>query len=71
MKILLQRLWERKVDWDDPVPDDIYDVWLQWRSELHSLSDKPIPRCYSPKEATIQLHGFSDASEDAYAGVKR
>ena len=69
MNILLQRLWERKVDWDDPVPEDIYDVWLQWRSELHSL---PIPRCYSPKEAriiTIQLHGFSDASEDAYAGV--
>ena len=34
MKILLQRLWESKVGWDDPVPEHIYDTWLQWRSEL-------------------------------------
>ena len=30
-KILLQRLWEQKVDWDDPVPQPIRDAWLQWR----------------------------------------
>lgn len=72
MKILLQRLWERKIDWDDPVPQEIYETWLQWRSELPSLTSKSIPRCYFPKEASIisiQLHSFSDASEDAYAGV--
>ena len=31
-----------------------------------------IPRCYYPKEVTIvsvKLHGFSDASEEAYAAV--
>jgi hypothetical protein len=36
------------------------------------LTEKLIPRCYFPKEAKIvstQLHGFSDASELAYAGV--
>ena len=72
VKILLQRLWELKVDWDDPVPDSIKDSWLQWRSELQCLSDKHISRCYFPKGVTIestQLHGFCDASEDAYAGV--
>ena len=72
MKILLQRLWECKIDWDESVPQDIRDAWLQWRSELPSLSNKSIPRCYSPKGANIvsvQLHGFSDASEDAYAGI--
>ena len=53
MKILLQRLWERKIDWDDPVPQEIYEVWLQWRSELPSLTSKSIPRCYSPKEVSI------------------
>ena len=30
-KILLQRLWEQKVDWDDPVPQAIREAWLQWR----------------------------------------
>ena len=29
MKILLQRLWEIKLDWDDPVPEDILEVWSQ------------------------------------------
>ena len=72
VKILLQRLWELKVDWDDPVPQLIKDVWLQWRSELRLLSEKHISRCYFPKGIvieSIQLHGFSDASEDAYASV--
>lgn len=72
MKILLQRVWELGVDWDDPVPTAIHDTWAQWRAELPILSKRPIPRCYSPKEVRIvstQLHGFSDASENAYAGV--
>ena len=68
----MQRLWELKVDWDDPLPSDIREAWLQWRSELKCLSDKHIPRCYFPDQANIvavELHGFSDASEHAYAGV--
>ena len=72
VKILFQRLWEMKVDWDDPVPSSVHEPWLQWRSELHLLSKRHIPRCYFPKDAhisIIQLHGFSDASESAYAGV--
>ena len=72
VKILLQRVWESKVDWDDPIPQQIKEAWLQWRAQLHVLSEKHIPRCYFSKESvteSIQLHGFSDASEDAYAGV--
>ena len=52
--------------------DHIQDVWSHWRSELPDLSTKPIPRSYFPNGAEIsstQLHGFSDASEDAYARV--
>ena len=40
--------------------------------ELASLATMHIPRCYSPVGVTItsmQLHGFSDPSEEAYAGV--
>ena len=72
MKILLQRLSEIKLDWDDPIPDDIRQVWSQWRNELPLLTTMHVPRCYfSFKDATVstQLHGFSDASEDAYGGV--
>ena len=72
MKILLQRVWERKIEWDELVPYEIKEAWEQWRSELDSLSTVHLPRCYYPKMSKVidtQLHGFSDASEDAYAGV--
>ena len=71
-KIFLQKLWEERIDWDDPVPPAIHEAWSQWRAELNLLSERHIPRCYFPKDAkivSIQLHGFSDASEQAYAGV--
>ena len=72
MKILLQRLGELKLGWDDPVPSQVYEAWSQWRSELKLISERHIDRCYFPKSANItlmQLYGFSDASEWAYAGV--
>ena len=72
MKILLQKTWESKVGWDDLVPEDIRDTWSRWRSEIHLLADKAIPRCYFPKRsknASIELHGFGDASEVAYGAV--
>ena len=72
MKILLQRLWESKLDWDEAVPEAIESVWSKWRSQLQSLSRIHIPRCYIPKDVqvtSLQLHGYCDASEDAYAGV--
>ena len=72
VKILMQQLWEHKIDWDDPVPSSIRDAWSQWRSELHMLSQKHLPRCYFDKStdpALIEMHGFSDASEAAYSAV--
>ena len=72
VKILFQKLWELKIDWDDPVPMEIHLPWSQWRSELPILSTRLIPRCYFPPDVcikTTQLHEFSDASEDAYSAV--
>ncbi len=69
---MLQRLWEAGVGWDDPVPPTVRGTWERWRTELPALTGKLISRCYYPKDAhvaLIQLHGFSDASESAYAGV--
>ena len=72
VKILFQRLWELKLEWDDPVPEWVRASWHKWRTELPLLSYHHIPRCHYHKEATIvstELHGFSDASELAYSGV--
>ena len=43
MKILLQRLWEMKISWDDLVPESLLEVWRQWRTELLTLAVMYIP----------------------------
>ena len=61
MKIQLQKTWESGVNWDEPVSDEIKDVWSSWRSELNLLSEKAIPRCYYPPNKHIthcELHSF-------------
>ena len=72
VKILQQRLWELGLGWDQPIPLEIENVWRQWRKELPELIEVPIPRCYHPRDVYItsrQLHGFSDASANAYSAV--
>ena len=72
VKILLERIWEEKLDWDELVSPMLAEVWERWRSELPLLQDYLVPRCYFPgntKPASLQLHGFCDASESAYAAA--
>ena len=52
----------------------LFDIlgWKKWNNEIGEFRRYSLPRSYFPKEADIadlQLHGFSDASEMAYAGV--
>ena len=63
---------EEHVQWDEPVPDFLHQMWLQWRSMLPLIMEKLILHCYYPKDIHVafkQLHSFSDASEQAYSGV--
>ena len=72
LKILLQRLWERNLEWDEPVPGEIEQTWKKWHEELPDLREHVIARPYFPKQVEItsmELHGFCDASEVAYSSV--
>ena len=71
MKILFHELWQLKVDWDDPIPENLKLSHQIWREELPLLADLELSRCYYLPEASlnVQLHGFSDASEKAFAAV--
>ena len=71
-KCLLQRTWEARISWDDPVPREILIDWQRWAKELPMLTSRPLQIYYmeSSKEAdAIQIHGFSDASEKGYSAV--
>ena len=70
--MLIQRLWEEHLHWDELVSQNISTVWEKWIDKIVELRHCSINRSYFPKEAsmvTTQLHGFCDASERAYAGV--
>ena len=69
-KRLLQELCKGKVDWDDPIPENVRECWLRWREELHLLENLEVPRCFKPEDfgtvTSTQLHHFSDASTNGY-----
>lgn len=69
-KIMLQRLWEDKLNWDESVPVDIATSWNKYRKQIELLNGFIIPRQITTENVNnVQLHGFCDASERAYGAV--
>lgn len=71
-KLLLQKLWDAKLDWDTEVDAETKGSFIAWLSELKCLREVRIPRWIfggSLSGASISLHAFGDASGIAYAAV--
>jgi len=66
-KIILQQLWQIKIGWDQPIPEHIRDKWLRFYKQFEELETLSIPRKCKPFTSNhIEVHGFCDASEEAY-----
>jgi hypothetical protein len=66
-KILLQKLWQAKLQQDEPVPTPLLHKWSRMQQQLPSVSHITINHKVLCANATdIQFHGFSDNSERAY-----
>lgn len=74
-KMLVQRLWDKKCDWDDPqLPEDLLSLWSSWEKELSDLEKISLPKCYFSPDLDLptsrrDIHIFCDASEQAYGSV--
>nr|XP_034195313.1 uncharacterized protein LOC117611471 [Osmia lignaria] len=70
-KILMQDLWIIGAEWDEDLPDQLLSAWKTFRTTLSQLDALAIPRWtnYSADSAQLDLHGFCDASQRAYAAV--
>ena len=69
-KSLLQELWKLTLGWDQELPYDVNQQWQTYQCELIHIEQIKIPRCITVSNyQSVQLHGFSDASEKAYAAV--
>ncbi|GFY09158.1 DUF1758 domain-containing protein [Trichonephila clavipes] len=69
-KIFIQELWKIKLDWSEQLPPDAMEEWMNFYQKLAKVNNFKIPRCILlPATIRIEIHGFSDASERAYAAV--
>ncbi|XP_062712996.1 uncharacterized protein LOC134290048 [Aedes albopictus] len=67
-KIFLQTLWKQKCDWDDLLPEELQNAWIEFRRNLLALDTLSVPRwvSFTKDLVTVELHGFADASNAAY-----
>eukprot|EP00102_Acyrthosiphon_pisum_P012037 XP_008181027.1 PREDICTED: uncharacterized protein LOC103308777 [Acyrthosiphon pisum] len=66
-KIFIQQLWSLKMSWDQVLSEDLQSRWSNFYSNLQSLAFLSIPRkAVCDQNAPIQIHGFSDASQEAF-----
>ena len=70
-KILVQKLWLSQLQWDDILPEPLSQCWLEYFESLTILSQIQIHRWNNlhSNSQSSQLHGFSDASNDAYGAA--
>lgn len=66
-KLFLQELWKTKLAWDDQLPKDQANKWLNYIREFSMLNELSIPRYVSlPLARSLELHAFSDSSLNAF-----
>jgi len=66
-KIFIQLLWSLKMSWDQVLSEDLQSRWSNFCSNLQCLASLSIPRqAVCDQNSPIQIHGFSDASQEAF-----
>ena len=70
-RLVLQQLWDYKLDWDDGITSDINAEWQSWTQELRRICDVQLARHVFQGHLIreVDLHGFCDASERGFAAV--
>ena len=67
-KIFLQQLWLHKLHWDEQLPFELLNQWMDMCLRLSQVNEIAVDRLVLAKgqPTEIQLHGFYDSSEKAY-----
>ncbi|XP_058817359.1 uncharacterized protein LOC131680663 [Topomyia yanbarensis] len=67
-KIFMQTLWKTTLSWDTKLPSTYRQAWEEVQNQIPQLKDLRIPRHVLSlrKPQAVEMHGFSDASEQAY-----
>ena len=68
LKLFFQKLCLNKLDWDTPLDGDLLAEWQSIVNDFEYAKEIRVERAYQGVEKVkeVQLHGFSDASDDAH-----
>ncbi|UYV83361.1 hypothetical protein LAZ67_23000763 [Cordylochernes scorpioides] len=67
-----RQLPAERTSWDEPIESDIKSNWNKFQTQLSCLKEIKVPRYLNSSSSEIeelQLHGFCDASLNAYSAV--
>ena len=65
-KLLMRKLWELKLSWDVPIPEDLQKEWGKLCSDLSQLSSLSFPRSCVNQDEENSMCIFTDASKASY-----
>lgn len=69
-KLIIQKLWQLQIGWDESLPSELHTQWLEFYKQLSQIKLIQIPRhVLVSQPVNIQIHAFCDASEKSFAGV--
>ena len=69
-KLLMLKLWQLKVTWDELLNDDIQAQWRDIATNLKEATQFTVSRCYFNAYMTDPvIHCFADASQLAYGAI--
>ena len=73
LRMLLQKLCLNKCEWDSPIPQHQRHYLQKWMNDMEKVNQISVSRYYFPGERkkvkSASLHGFGDASKEAYCAV--
>ncbi|XP_062704459.1 uncharacterized protein LOC134286801 [Aedes albopictus] len=71
-RMIIQDTWRTQKQWDDEVEETIRMRWVRWTKLFEEVGQMRLHRPYFPgfsaaEVGSVELHVFTDASEEAYA----
>ena len=72
-KQIIQLSWQRKIDWDNPLPLDLEIRWKNWLMNLPKINQVSLPRWYGfsfVDTSCIESYIFADASNSPFGTVR-
>ena len=71
-KFLMQTLWQKHLEWDEPLEPELCEQWHSIITDIKKLPQLHINRRYlsvAYEKHNVQLHLFADVSTKAYGAV--